>query len=239
MGGLRSLLFNLWFFGLTAVLSILGMALLVAAPGRVETLARFWARRVLSGLRVICGIGLVVRGREHLPPEGPALLASRHQSAFDTLVWLAILPRCSYVLKRELLRIPLFGRLIRPAGQIPVDRAGGAVALRGLVRDAEAAAAAGRQIVIFPEGTRADPDVVLPLQPGIAAIAARTGLSVIPVVTDSGRVWGRRAFLKRPGVIHIRLLAPLAPPDARPGARGRMMVALAAALAEPADGGEG
>ena len=238
MSWVRSLVFNLWFFGLTAVLSILGMALLVAAPGRVEGLARFWARSVLGGLRTICGIRVEVRGREHLPAEGPALLASRHQSAFDTLVWLAILPRCSYVLKRELLRIPLFGRLIRPAGQIPVDRAGGAVALRGLAREAEAAAAAGRQIVIFPEGTRADPGVVLPLQPGIAAIAARTGLAVIPVVTDSGRVWGRRAFLKRPGVIHIRLLAPLAPPDARPGARGRMMVALAAALAEPAEGGE-
>ena len=238
MSRVRSLVFNLWFFGLTAVLSILGMALLVAAPGRVEALARFWARSVLGGLRAICGIRVEVRGHEHLPAEGPALLASRHQSAFDTLVWLAILPRCSYVLKRELLRIPLFGRLIRPAGQIPVDRAGGAVALRGLAREAEAAAAAGRQIVIFPEGTRADPGVVLPLQPGIAAIAARTGLAVIPVVTDSGRVWGRRAFLKRPGVIHIRLLAPLAPPDARPGARGRMMVALAAALAEPAEGGE-
>ncbi len=238
MAWLRSLLFNLWFFGLTVVLSILGMALLVASPGRVEALARFWARRVLGGLRVICGIRLVVRGLDHLPPEGPALLASRHQSAFDTLVWLAILPRCSYVLKRELLRIPLFGRLIRPAAQIPVDREGGAAALRGLVRDAEAAAAAGRQIVIFPEGTRANPDVLLPLQPGIAAIAARTGLAVIPVVTDSGLVWGRRAFLKRPGVIHIRLLAPLAPPAARPGARGRMMAALAAALAEPADRGE-
>ena len=75
MAWLRSLLFNLWFFGLTVVLSILGMALLVASPGRVGALARFWARRVLGGLRVICGIRLVVRGLEHLPPEGPALLA--------------------------------------------------------------------------------------------------------------------------------------------------------------------
>ncbi|MGC8476915.1 MAG: lysophospholipid acyltransferase family protein [Acetobacteraceae bacterium] len=235
MSWLRSLLFNLWFFGLTAVLSVVGMVLLVAAPGRVEALARRWARWVLAGLRAICGIRVVVLGGANLPKDGPALLASRHQSAFDTLVWLTILPRCSYVLKRELLRIPVFGWLMRPGRQIAVDRDGGAAALRGLMREAAAAVAAGRQIVIFPEGTRADPGMLLPLQPGIAAIAARTGLPVIPVVTDSGRLWGRRAFRKRPGVIHIRLLPPLPPPDGRPGARGRLMVALAEALAEPAD----
>lgn len=232
---LRSLLFNIWFVAVTTVLSVLGAAGVWLAPGLAPPIVRLWARLVLGGLRRLCGIGWEVHGLEHLPPEGAALLASRHQSAFDTLVWLLLLPRCTYVLKRELLRIPLFGRLVRPAGQIAVDRDGGATALRSLVREAEAAARAGRQIVIFPEGTRAEPGRLLPLQPGIAAIAARTGLSVIPVVTDSGRLWGRRAFRKHPGVIHIALLPPLAPADAAPGGRGRFMQRLTEALEADAE----
>lgn len=231
---LRSALFNAWFFGVTTVLSVCGAVLLPVAPGLPLPLARLWARLVLGGLRALCGIRWEVRGLEHVPAAGPALLASRHESAFDTLIWLVLLPRCTYVLKRELLRIPLFGRIIRPAGQIAVDRDGGPAALRALVREAEAAAASGRQIVIFPEGTRAEPGRPLPLQPGIAAVAARTGLPVIPVVTDSGHLWGRRAFRKRPGVIRVTLLPPLPPVDAAPGGRGRFMRRLAEHLARSA-----
>jgi 1-acyl-sn-glycerol-3-phosphate acyltransferase len=164
---------------------------------------------MVAGLRVICGIELEVIGRERIAQGGAMLIASRHQSAFDTFVWLTLVPRCCYVLKQELVRIPLFGPLIPAAGMIAVDRSGGAAALRGLIREGERAAREARQIVIFPEGTRAEPDALLPLQPGVAALASRTGLPVIPVVTDSGRCWGRRAFHKRPGIIHIRLLEPI------------------------------
>ena len=120
---------------------------------------------------MICGVHLQSSGLEHLG-SGAALIASRHQSAFDTFVWLALVPRCSYVLKRELLRVPLLGPLLPLAGMIAVDRSGGAGALRGLMRDGDRAVREGRQIVIFPEGTRAEPGAILPLQPGIAALAA-------------------------------------------------------------------
>ncbi|HSU04865.1 MAG TPA: lysophospholipid acyltransferase family protein, partial [Acetobacteraceae bacterium] len=163
------------------------------------------------GLRLLCGIRIAVSGREYLPRSGPALIASQHQSTFDTVVWLTLVPRCSYVVKRELERIPLFGNTLRPAGMIVVDRAAGPSALRHLIREAKRAAHEDRQIVIFPEGTRGQPGHPLPLQPGIAAMAARTGLAVIPVVTDSGFLWGRRAFRKRAGTIHIRLLEPIPP----------------------------
>ena len=205
---LRSALYNLFLFGMTFVLVLAGTALRLIAPHRALAMARFWARFMLWGARVICGIRLQVTGLENLPP-GAALLASRHQSAFDTLVWLTLLPHCCYVVKQELVRIPLFGPLMPLAGMIPVDRSGGGAALRGLMRDGARAAREGRQIVIFPEGTRAAPDAVLPLQPGIAALAASTRLPVIPVVTDSGRYWGRRAFRKRAGTIRIVLLPPL------------------------------
>jgi 1-acyl-sn-glycerol-3-phosphate acyltransferase len=205
---LRSALFNLVFFAGTFVLALCGIPLRLAAPHRIIGLARFWAGWALAMLRIICGIRWEVSGREHLP-EGAALIASQHQSAFDTLVWLLIAPRCCYVLKRELTRIPLFGPLILPTGMIAVDRDAGAAALRALMKDGRRAAAEGRQIVIFPEGTRAEPGHLLPLQPGVAALAAATGLPVIPVATNSGRFWSRRAFVKRPGTIRIAIQPPL------------------------------
>ena len=149
-------------------------------------------------------------GRENLP-AGAALIASRHQSAFDTMVWFTLVPLCTYVLKKELLRIPLMGRLMTGSGMIAVDREGGARTIRTLVKEGVQAAKAGRQIVIFPEGTRAEPGALLPLQPGVAALATRTGLPVIPVLTDSGLLWGRRAFHKFPGTIHV-VIRPAIPP---------------------------
>jgi 1-acyl-sn-glycerol-3-phosphate acyltransferase len=176
-------------------------------------------------LRLLCGIRLRITGLQHLP-DGAALIAPQHQSAFDTFVWLTLVPRCCYVLKRELLRIPLFGPLLPLAGMIAVDREGGATALRGLLREGERAVRERRQIVIFPEGTRAAPGTLLPLQPGVAALAARIGLPVIPVATDSGLYWGRRAFHKRPGTIHVRILEPIAAGTPR----GQLMSRLETAL---------
>lgn len=212
---LRSVLFNVFFFGTTFLLTLFGTIVRFVAPHRVLDVARLWAFTILAGLRAICGIRLQVFGREHLDRPGALLIASRHQSAFDTLVWLTLLPRCAYVLKRELLRIPLFGPLIPLGGMIAVDRSGGASALRGLVKEGERAAKEERQIVIFPEGTRAEPGKPMPLQPGVAALAVRTGLPVIPAVTDSGLCWGRRAFRKKQGTIHIRVLDPIQSGDGR------------------------
>jgi 1-acyl-sn-glycerol-3-phosphate acyltransferase len=161
------------------------------------------------GARVICGIRVELSGIEHLPPTGPALLACQHQSAFDTIVWLSLVPRAAYVVKQELTRLPLFGPLLTPAGMIPVDRRGGAAALRGMLHAAGAARDAGKHLIIFPEGTRVAPGETVPLQPGVAAIARHLDLPVIPVATDSGLCWGRRAFLKRPGTIHIAIGTPI------------------------------
>jgi 1-acyl-sn-glycerol-3-phosphate acyltransferase len=207
---LRSALFNVYFFGVTFAMTLVpATAVRFLAPDRVLGLAQLWARIMLWGLRTICGVRFQVFGLERIDPAGASLIASQHQSAFDTIVWFTLLPRCCYVLKRELLSVPLLGPLMPLAGMIAVDRRGGASALRGLIRQGDRAVRERRQIVIFPEGTRAQPGEVLPLQPGVAALAARTGLAVIPVVTDSGHYWGRRAFQKRPGTIHIRLLQPI------------------------------
>lgn len=221
---LRSALFNAWFFAMTFVLALgYGPILRVAAPHKVLGLAQLWARLTLGGLRVLCGIRVAVHGREHLPPEGAAaLVASQHQSTFDTLIWLVLVPRASYVVKAELARLPLFGPLLRPGGQILVDRTAGAAALRKLVEDAQAAAARGSTIVIFPEGTRTEPGARVPLQPGVAALAGRLGIPLLPVATDAGRYWGRRAFQKRPGTIRVLIGAPIRSDLPRAALLGRL-----------------
>jgi 1-acyl-sn-glycerol-3-phosphate acyltransferase len=224
---LRSAAFHLWFYGVTAVMALASLAARLGPPGWAAALARAWAGTILAGLRPLCGIRVEVTGREHLPTHGPALVASQHQSAFDTMIWLLIAPRPAYVLKQELMRLPFYGAMCRRLGMIVVDRGAGARAIRALLRGAERAVAEGRQIVIFPEGTRVAPGAVAPLQPGIAALAARTGLPVIPVATDSGRSWGRRAWRRLPGVIHVAIQPPL--PAGLP--RDALMARLAALYA--------
>jgi 1-acyl-sn-glycerol-3-phosphate acyltransferase len=219
---LRSLLFNIAFWTVTLVIGIGALPLLVAPWRWSLPVMRLYAHVVLGLLRWICGIRLRVEGRENLPTGGPALIAAKHQSAFDTFVWFALVPDACYVLKRELLRLPVWGWYAWKTRQIAVDRVAGASAIRHLVRAGKAAAAEGRQIVIFPEGTRVAVGQHGMIQPGIAALASATGLPVVPVATDSGSCWARRAFLKRPGVITIAV-RPAIPVGAARGALVRRL----------------
>ncbi|GAN95886.1 1-acyl-sn-glycerol-3-phosphate acyltransferase [Komagataeibacter europaeus NBRC 3261] len=205
---LRAFAFNLYFLLLTIIMGILAFPIRLFAPGRALAYAKAWTGLTLRGLRHICRINIQVSGMEHLP-AGPCLLACQHQSEFDTLVWMNLVPRPAYVMKRELERIPLVGPMLRLSGMIPVDRDGKAKALRALLAATDAAVADGRQIIIFPEGTRTAPGAPVSLQPGIAALATHTGLPVIPVATDAGLYWKPGGLLKRPGTIHIVVGAPL------------------------------
>jgi 1-acyl-sn-glycerol-3-phosphate acyltransferase len=227
---LRSLLFNVSFFGLTTLVVLVGLPLLLLPRAAMRGLVRLWSRLVVALLRGICGVRVELRGMERIPP-GAVVIAAKHQSAFDTVVWLHLLPDVAYVLKKELLSIPIYGWHARKAEMIPVDRAGGGAALRTMLRGAQKALAEGRQVVIFPEGTRTAPGQRVPYQPGVVAIAAATEAPVIPVATDSGRVWGRRAFQKRPGVIRISVLEPL--PRGLP--RARLLAALETAIEDETD----
>lgn len=205
---LRSAIFNVVFFAVSFLLTLSATVVRFVAPRYVIDVAMLWGRVLVVAARIICGIRLDVRGLENIP-TGPALIASRHQSAFDTFVWLSLLPRCCYVFKHELLRIPLFGPLISAAGMIAIDRKAGGAAIRMLLREADGAVRERRQIVIFPEGTRSEPGRLGTLQSGIAALASHTGLPVIPVSTNSGLCWGRRAFRKKKGTIRIIVGEPI------------------------------
>jgi 1-acyl-sn-glycerol-3-phosphate acyltransferase len=204
----RSMVFNIFFYLMTFCLTWPGIVIAMVVPRRLMGIVRLWAHLAVGGARVICGIHLRVTGLEKLPP-GAALIASAHQSAFDTFVWFTLVPRCRYVLKRELTRIPVFGSLITVSGQIPLDRHAGASAMRALLRTGGDALRSGGQVLIFPEGTRSEPGTVGPLHPGVAALAARANVPVIPVATDSGLCWSRKAFVKRPGTITIVVGDPI------------------------------
>ncbi len=202
---LRSGLFSLWFLGVSIIMVLTGIFL---KPTRLPAWGIQWSRLILSGMW-IAGMRVEITGQENLPRSGPMLIASMHQSAFDTLIWLQLLPYARYIVKAELMRIPLFGILAARSGQIGVNRSGGAATMRGLLRDGGAALDEGSQVVIFPEGTRVPAGETVELQPGIAALAMRSRQGVLPVLTDSGLCWGRGAFSKRPGVIRVVILPAL------------------------------
>ena len=210
MSRLRALVFYIGFFGATALLGAAGLPLLLAPRIWVMRFGRFWARCVLALLRAIVGLDGEIRGLEHLP-SGPSIIAMKHQSAWDALILPVILGDPAIVLKRELLWVPFYGWYAARAGSIAIDRRGGAGALRRMVAVARRAAAAGRPIVIFPEGTRTAPGRRLAYQPGVAALYQALALPVVPAAVNSGLYWGRRAFLKRPGRIVLEFLEPIPP----------------------------
>lgn len=208
MTALRSLLFNAAFVALTAAMAVAGLPVLLASQAAVARYGRSWCRASLWLARACCGVTCEVRGEV---PKGPVIVASKHQSAWDTLVLPILLDRPAFVLKRELVFVPLVGLYFLRSGQIGVDRAAGATALRAMMRQARRVVDAGRPIVIYPEGTRMPPGRRGRYQPGVAALYGQLGLPVVPVALNSGRFWGRRAFRKRPGRIVIEFLPPIAP----------------------------
>ena len=206
---LRSLTFNLAFFGWTGLVAALLLPALALPRVVVVGGVRVWVRGVLSLQRIV-GQRIEIRGRERVP-AGPVLVASKHQSAWDTLIFNLVLNDPSFVLKKELYWIPAFGWELRRAGMIAIDRRGGTAALKDMVRAAQAIAASGRPIVIFPEGTRIAPGHDAPYQPGVAALYRALSLPVVPVALNSGRFWPRRGFLRYPGAIVLEFRPPIPP----------------------------
>jgi 1-acyl-sn-glycerol-3-phosphate acyltransferase len=209
-GVLRSILFNLLYALWTAGMHILCLPLLFASRGAVQAAGGMWIDGTLWLLKHVAGIDYRVTGTEHLPSTS-AIYASKHQSAWETLFLSRYLNFPAFVLKKELLSIPLFGWFLKKAGMIAVDRKGGASALRSMARQATETLESGRSILIFPEGTRVAPGQTKPYQPGVAALYTQQKVPVVPVALNSGLFWGRRAFIKKPGTIVVQILPPIPP----------------------------
>lgn len=209
MQPLRSFAFNAVMWGSGAMFSLWSFFIGRHRQDGILHAAQRWGRVSLWALRVFCRITIEAKGLE-LVPDGGCVVAAQHQSALDILIWLTLLRRPAFVFKTELRRIPVFGPMLEPAGMIPVDRGGGRKALLGMVERARQAVAEGRQVVIFPEGTRVAYGVRGEIRHGIAALTQGVEAAVLPAATDSGLRWGKRAFNKRPGPVHVSLYPSVA-----------------------------
>jgi 1-acyl-sn-glycerol-3-phosphate acyltransferase len=204
----RSALFTAFMFALAIGMGIVCSPTLLGSRRAVRGPMRLWCRLVLGALKLLCGVNVEVRGREHRP-AGPALIAAKHQSMLDTIGPMLFLDDPCFVLRRELLKIPVWGWYARKAGMIALDREGGAAALRQLVHAAEAALKDGRQIIIFPEGTRKAPGAPPDYKPGVAGLYRDLAVACTPLATNSGVVWPAHGLNKHPGVAVFEFLPPI------------------------------
>lgn len=207
----RSLLFQAAFFGWSSLLAT--YSLLPMALGRqrdIVAIGKLWSRSTDVLLKAIAGIECVIEGREHIP-EGPALIAAKHQSLWDTAIVLALFDMPAIVMKQELRRIPIYGWLTKAQEMIAVDREGGARALKQMLGQAREAVKRGRHIVIFPQGTRTLPGEVAPYQSGVAALYQSLKIPCVPAAVNSGFFWPKHGWKRPPGRIVLRFL-PAIPP---------------------------
>src|SRR5687768_14241323 len=210
MQALRSGLFNAAFY-LNLILFMLVFSPLFLAPRPAAMWAlKLWSRTSIALLAVIVGTRLEIRGRDHIP-QGAALIAAKHQSLFETFAVLSLLDDPAMVLKRELMLIPLFGWFARKFDMIPVDRGARSTALKRMIASARDAIAEGRQVLIFPEGTRRAPAAPPAYKSGATALYMSLRVPCVPLALNSGLFWPRRKFMRYPGTIVMEFLPALPP----------------------------
>ncbi len=172
--------------------------------------AYFWGIGTHFLLRGICGVTYEIQGQENWQGEA-AIFACKHQSALETSMIQVLAFNSAIILKKELTYIPVFGQVILKAGVIPIDRSKGKRTLPQLIKGAKKFLQAGRPLFIFPEGSRNPLEKPTQIRPGIGVIYQETGFPVYPVALNTGAVWGRRSFLKKPGKVIYRILPPIQP----------------------------
>jgi len=225
---LRSLLFNLALYGTTAVMCFVMLWALLLPRRQMLSVVHLWLCQVEWIERHIGGIRYRVIGRAHIP-KGASIIASKHQSAWETFKLHLLFGDPAIVLKKELLDIPIWGWYLRKSGMISIDRAGRTSALSKMMQAAHKAADAGRKIVIFPQGTRTVPGEQKPYKSGIAALYQELNLPVVPMALNSGLFWPRNGFIKKPGLITIEFLPPIPPGLARAEMMDRLKESLESA----------
>jgi 1-acyl-sn-glycerol-3-phosphate acyltransferase len=208
MALVRNLAFTLIFYPGTVIAVLLGFPAALIGNRALTGVVIWWARWHRWCARWLLGIRSRIEGDI---PSGPVLVAAKHQSNFETVEMLLYVHEPAVVLKRELADIPGWGWVAKRYGVIPVDRDGGAAALRRMLKAGQAAVAAGRPLAIFPEGTRIPPGQQPPLQAGFAGLYRAFGIPVVPIALDSGRLWPRGSIIKKAGIVTVRFGAPIPP----------------------------
>jgi 1-acyl-sn-glycerol-3-phosphate acyltransferase len=206
----RSLIFVVLFYLWWTIVALAFLPLLLCPRRWIIKSMRFQAWVTMQILRLVCGVRVEFRGLQHLP-AGAVLVGAKHQCMFDTIAPLTVLPDFAYVMRDSLLKIPFYGWYSVKAGMIPIDREGQASALRRMLAAAKTAIAEGRQVVIFPEGTRLPPGVTGQYKPGVAALYRSLGVACAPLATNSGAHWPPHGITRRQGLIVYEFLEPIPP----------------------------
>ncbi len=209
---LRATLFNILFFLLNATLSIVCIPTLFMNREAAFRQIGFYVRSIYWLERHVLGLDYEVRGREHLPSSGPYIIAAKHLSAYETFKLHILWKDPAVILKRELIRIPLWGRYLARSEPIAIDRKNARESLRQIIDGARQVRDQKRVLVIFPQGTRVWPDdtpAEKPYRAGIAQIQHATGMPIIPLALNSGCFWPRKGWIKKPGIVVFEFLPPV------------------------------
>lgn len=207
---LRSVLYNILFYLNLVVLLLIAFVAMLLSKKAVIRMSQLWGRTSVWLLQVVCGTKVEFRGLEKLP-SGPLIVAAKHQSTWETFALLRLFDDFAFVVKRELMWIPIFGWCMWRARMIPVDRSAGSKALTAMTARAKEEVQSGRQLVIFPEGTRRAPGAEPHYRFGVAHLYAEIGVPCVPLALNSGLFWPRRAFTRLPGTIVVEILDPILP----------------------------
>lgn len=206
---IRSLLANVFFFGTIVVGSIISP--FIAILPRKYTF--FWWDKLMMPLgfwflKVFAGLKIEFRGKEHIASK-PAIYACKHESALDTYAFTQGVPTTSYVMKKELTYIPFFGWSQHFYGMIPINRKGGAAAMKNMAKEVKKKIDDNRPVIIFPEGTRCKPGTTKGYKPGILFLAETAGVDIVPVALNTGLFWKKASFLRCPGTVVFEFLEPM------------------------------
>ncbi len=206
----RSIAFNALFYLNTLVYLVIALPTFFLPYRAIIAVARSWARTNLMLLRVVAGIKYEIRGREKVP-KGPIIVASKHQSAWETFALVTLFDNPTFILKRELQWIPVFGWLTIKARMVPVNRGKGAQALHDMAERARIELADNRQLIIFPEGTRRAPGAEPRYKYGVSYLYAAEGVPCVPLALNSGLFWPRRSMRRVPGTVLVEICDPIPP----------------------------
>ncbi len=209
--GIRSVLFSFVLYIGTLIMFILFIPTLFLPCKQSGCFPRCWSYIMPKMLRLICGVKLKIEGLENLPKKNGYIVASKHQSAFETLIFHSIVPNVFYVLKKELLWLPFAGIYFLKTGCIPIDRKGGTKTMRKMLAGVKKHLDDEMNLIIFPEGTRTAPGTKKPYTPGVAFLYEQCNVPIVPVALNTGYCWPKNKTMKIPGTVTVRFLSPIEP----------------------------
>jgi 1-acyl-sn-glycerol-3-phosphate acyltransferase len=207
---LRSLIFNILFYIVFLFWALVALPTFIMPRAAVLKVGSWWARTNIILMRVICGIKVEFRGVEKIP-QGPLIIASKHQSMWETISLLRFFEAPFFVVKRELKFIPIFGLYVIKTGMVAIDRSRGGRSLLAVLRRAEEEVRRGRQFVMFPEGTRTPVGAPPQYKAGVGMVYVDSGVPCLPVALNTGLFWPRRTFMRYPGTLVVEFLDPIPP----------------------------